>query len=303
MKLRIATRQSPLALWQAQHVAGLLEALDDVDAVELVPIVTEGDRVLDKSLAKIGGKGLFIKELEQAMLDGRADLAVHSMKDVPVDPPHDFVFPAVLSREDPRDALVGCTLAELPQGATVGTSSLRRQAQILALRPDLEIRPVRGNVETRLNKCDGDEFTAVILAAAGLKRLGLDGRIAEILAPEQMLPASGQGIVGIECVAENSNVVDVVARLDNEVSSLVIHAERAVAAGLMADCQSPVGAFATISSEGAVFLRAIVASADGSRILRASAEDGAEKVTDVAARVIESLATQGAFSVLGGVIT
>lgn len=303
MRLRIATRQSPLALWQAQHVAGLLEALDDVDAVELVPIVTEGDRVLDKSLAKIGGKGLFIKELEQAMLDERADLAVHSMKDVPVDPPGEFVFPAVLSREDPRDALVGCTLAELPHGATVGTSSLRRQAQILALRNDLEIKPVRGNVETRLNKCDGDEFAAVILAVAGLKRLGLDGRIAEILEPEQMLPASGQGIVGIECVAGNGAVIDAIATLDNRISSLAIHAERAVAAGLMADCQSPVGAFATVSSKNAVFLRAMVASADGGRILRASAEDDAVRVTEVAARVIESLTDQGAFDVLGGVTT
>ncbi len=291
MKLNIATRRSALALWQAEHVRARLLTLAAVDAVELVPIVTEGDRILDKTLAKIGGKGLFIKELEQAMLDGRADLAVHSMKDVPAEPPPGFAFPAVLEREDPRDALVGSTLAALGDGATVGTSSLRRRAQLLAARPDLDIRPVRGNVQTRLGKCHDGEFAAIVLAVAGLKRLGLAHEIAEPLPTAVMLPAAGQGIIGIECREDRPGLIGLLAQLNDAVSARRIRAERAVAAGLGADCHAPLGAFAEPDDSG-LRLTALVGAVDGSSVLRAEAcGDGPQALADA---VVAELLQRGA---------
>ena len=297
MKLRIATRRSPLALWQARHVADALTALDAVSGVELVECVTEGDRILDRSLAKVGGKGLFIKELEQAMLDDRADLAVHSMKDVPATPPEAFVFPAFLEREDPRDALVGARLEQLAAGARVGTSSLRREAQLRHRRPDLAVAPVRGNVGTRLGKLDSGEFDAILLATAGLKRLGLPERIAESLAPETMLPACGQGIVGIECRADASKVREVLAELDHATSRLVLGAEREVAAALNADCHAPLGAHAVLEGEE-LWLRALVAAPDGSEIVAAEVR-GEHTSTGHGHVVAETLLSRGAERWLG----
>lgn len=262
MKITIATRRSPLALWQAHHVAALLRQHDDVEAVDLLELVTKGDRILDQSLSKIGGKGLFIKELEHAMLEGKADIAVHSMKDVPAQLPPGFALPAVLEREDPRDALVGLTVAQLPSGARVGTSSLRRQAQLLALRPDLKIAPVRGNVGTRLSKLENGDFDALLLATAGLKRLDMQSVIAESIDPNLMLPAAGQGIVGIECKADQPALLDVLGSLDKRNSRQCVEAERAISQGLGADCHAPVAAFAEVSADE-LHLRARVASADG----------------------------------------
>ncbi|MEL7536774.1 MAG: hydroxymethylbilane synthase [Pseudomonadota bacterium] len=297
MKLRIATRRSPLALWQARHVAAALTALPTVETVELLECVTEGDRILDKSLAKVGGKGLFIKELEQAMLDGRADLAVHSMKDVPATPPDGFAFPAYLDREDPRDALVGRTLDELAMGARVGTSSLRRQAQLKHRRPDLDVQPVRGNVGTRLSKLDGGDFDAIMLATAGLKRLDLAERIAESLPPETMLPACGQGIVGIECRADAAAVRTLLAELDDPRSRRVLSAEREVAAALNADCHAPLGAHAIVDGDE-LWLRAMVAAPDGSDLVAAEARSVGD-ARGLGGVVADSLLAQGAARWLG----
>ncbi len=297
MKLRIATRRSPLALWQANHVADLLRGLPQVESVELLECVTEGDRILDRSLAKVGGKGLFIKELEQAMLDDRADLAVHSMKDVPAKPPAGFAFPTYLPREDPRDAIVGMSVDALPQGARVGTSSLRRQAQLQHLRPDLAIGPVRGNVGTRLGKLDDGEFDAILLASAGLKRLGLAERIAEALPTTTMLPACGQGIVGIECVESATDVVELLASLDHPESRAVLATEREVAAALNADCHAPLGAHAVVDGD-ALWLRALVAAPDGSGVVQTEqrGEVGAQGLGEAAAA---ALLAQGAERWLG----
>ncbi|MEM1263083.1 MAG: hydroxymethylbilane synthase [Pseudomonadota bacterium] len=297
MKLVIATRRSPLALWQARHVADALTNLDDVTGVELLECVTEGDRILDRSLAKVGGKGLFIKELEQAMLDGRADLAVHSMKDVPATPPPGFAFPAFLPREDPRDAIVGKPVAELPTGARVGTSSLRRQAQLAAHRPDLTIEPVRGNVGTRLGKLDSGEFDSILLATAGLKRLELEHRIADRFAVETMLPACGQGIVGIECRADASAVCDVLAKLDDPISRRVLTAERAVAAGLEADCHAPLGAHAIVNGD-ALWLRGRVAAPDGSEIIDAEGRSTGDPAA-LGREIADALLAKGAARWLG----
>ena len=297
MKLRIATRRSPLALWQARHVQEALAGMEAVTSVELVECVTEGDRILDRSLAKVGGKGLFIKELEQAMLDGRADLAVHSMKDVPATPPDGFVFPTFLAREDPRDALVGCRLEDLAKGARVGTSSLRREAQIRHLRPDLAVAPVRGNVGTRLGKLDSGEFDAILLATAGLKRLGMAERIAESIEPETMLPACGQGIVGIECRADATAVVELLATLDDPVSRAVLRTEREVAAALAADCHAPLGAHAILQEES-LWLRALVAAPDGSELIVAETR-GPASASGLGTAAAESLLSQGAAKWLG----
>ncbi len=297
MKIRIATRKSELALWQARHVARKLEALPAVSGVELVPMSTRGDEVLDRSLQKIGGKGLFIKELEVAMQSGAADIAVHSMKDVPVDMPKGFCIAAVLERADPSDAFVSASkaLAELPAGAMIGSSSLRRQAQLRALRPDIEVRPLRGNVNTRLAKLDAGEFDAIILASAGLQRLGLDARITEKFSPAQMLPAAAQGVVGIECVEDRDDLVAVLDELQDPVSLLTTAAERAVAKTLDANCQSPVASFAEVSGER-LTIQALVASADGSTVLRdtesGSAADAAALGVSVATRLLDSGAAE-----------
>ena len=265
--LRIATRKSDLALWQARHVAARLSALDSVEQVELVPMVTKGDQILDKALNKVGGKGLFIKELEHAMLAHEADLAVHSMKDVPAVMPEGFTIASVLEREDPRDALVGAKLDDLPSGAVVGTSSLRRASQLRLLRPDLDIRPLRGNVNTRLAKLDAGDYAAIVLACAGLKRLGMADRITEALDTEQMLPAVGQGIVGIECLDNRPDLIALLGELDSGESSAAIGAERAVAMTLEATCHSPLGVHATLLPDDQFVVRALLTSTDGTRAI------------------------------------
>ncbi len=263
--LRIATRRSRLALWQAEHVAALLRNAHAGLEVELVPMVTQGDRILDRALAEIGGKGLFIKELEVAMMEGRADLAVHSMKDVPADMPAGFVLSTVLERADPRDALVSNRFRELqalPDGARVGTSSLRRQCQLRHARPDLEILPLRGNVDTRLRKLDEGDYDAIILAAAGLKRLGLDERIASLVPTESSLPAVGQGIIGIECRDTDGSTRALVGALEHAPTRTCLDAERAFAARLEGSCQSPIAGFAELVG-GTLRVRGLVGSPDG----------------------------------------
>ena len=267
MKIRIATRKSALALWQAKHVADALRPLPQVTSVELVPLTTRGDEVLDRSLQKIGGKGLFMKELEVAMEAGDADIAVHSMKDVPANMPERFCIAAVLERANPADALVGKNLGELAQGARVGSSSLRRQAQLLALRPDIRVEPLRGNVNTRLQKLEDGQYDAIILACAGLERLGLEAHISEIFSPDQMLPAAAQGVIGIECLEDRTELLQLLKLLDHAATRTVITAERAVAKQLQADCQSPVATFGEIDGT-TLNLRAMVASPDGRKIIR-----------------------------------
>ena len=267
MMIRIATRKSALALWQAKHVADALRPLPQVTSVELVPLTTRGDEVLDRSLQKSGGKGLFRKDLEVAMEAGDADIAVHSMKDVPADMPEGFCIAAVLERANPADALVGKNLGELAQGARVGSSSLRRQAQLMALRPDIRVEPLRGNVNTRLKKLEDGQYDAIILACAGLERLGLEAHISEIFSPDQMLPAAAQGVIGIECLEDRTELLQLLTLLDHAATRTVITAERAVAKQLQADCQSPVAAFGEIDGT-TLNLRAMVASPDGRKIIR-----------------------------------
>ena len=232
MKVRIATRKSALALWQTEHVAELVRGLPEVSAIEIVPMSTRGDEILDRSLQKIGGKGLFIKELEVAMATDRADIAVHSMKDVPAEMPEGFMLAAVLERANPFDGLVSSkatSLMSLPDGARVGSSSLRRQAQLLALRPDVSVEPLRGNVNTRLAKLDAGNFDAILLACAGLERLGMSDRIAAQIGPDQMMPAAAQGVIGIECLADRDDLSQLLARLEDPVTKSTTLAERAVA--------------------------------------------------------------------------
>ena len=272
MKVRIATRKSALALWQAEHVADLLRELPEIEAVELVPLSTRGDEILDRSLQKIGGKGLFIKELEVAMQAGEADIAVHSMKDVPAEMPDGFCLGAMLERANHADALVspnGEQLSDLPQGALIGSSSLRRQAQLKMLRPDLRIEPLRGNVNTRLAKLDNGDYDAIILAAAGLERLGFDDRISQLFVPEQMLPAAAQGVVGIECLEEATELRAVLAQLNHPTSVQTTLAERAIARVLEASCQSPVATYAVVEGD-ALTVSALVAMPDGSESIRDS---------------------------------
>jgi len=246
--LRIATRKSPLALWQAEHVRERLQAEHPGLRVELVTMSTQGDRVLDSPLAKIGGKGLFVKELELAMLEDRADIAVHSMKDVPAELPEGLGIGAILEREDPRDALVSSrfsSIGELPQGATVGTSSLRRQCQLRAARPDLKILDLRGNVGTRLSKLDDGQYDAIVLACAGLRRLGLEQRIACAISPDEMLPAIAQGVIGIECRLDDERVAELIRPLAHLETGLRTRAERAMNAALAGGCQAPVAGYRT----------------------------------------------------------
>jgi len=268
--LRIATRKSPLALWQAEHVRARLQQLHPGLPVELVTMSTQGDRVLDSPLAKIGGKGLFVKELEQGMLAGRADIAVHSMKDVPAELPDGLEIGAILEREDPRDAFVSSrfgTLAELPQGACVGTSSLRRQCQLRAVRPDLDILDLRGNVNTRLAKLDAGDYDAIVLASAGLKRLGMAERITLPLEPEDMLPAIAQGVIGIECRTGDAAVKALIDPLNHPETGLRTQAERAMNAALAGGCQAPVAGFSTIAGDR-IELRRLVGWPNGSAIVR-----------------------------------
>ncbi len=268
--LRIATRKSNLALWQARHVARLLEQHHPELKVELLPLSTRGDEILDRSLDKVGGKGLFIKELEEAMLRGDADIAVHSMKDVPGQMPDGFCIAAVMTRAEPYDALVAHveTLFDLPVDAVIGTSSQRRAAQLLSVRPDLKIKPIRGNVETRLNKWRSGDFDAIVLAQAGLVRLGLEQNISQVLSPEICLPAVAQGIIGIECLSNKHEVRSLLHNLNDPVTSVVLKAERAFNRELGGDCHSPVAAFARFDGEN-LGLTGLVARPEGSKVIRA----------------------------------
>jgi len=269
-RLVIATRESALALWQAEHIRARLAALYPASEVVLLGMTTEGDRVQDRSLADVGGKGLFIKELEVAMADGRADLAVHSLKDIPMDMPEDFALPAITAREDPRDAFVSnrfLGLAGLPGGARIGTSSLRREAQLRERDPLLEILPLRGNVNTRLRKLDEGGYDAIILAAAGLKRLGLGHRISSYLDPEESLPAVGQGALAIECRAERRDLIAAIAPLADRETTLATTAERSFARVLSGSCHTPLAGHA-IFVRGELWLRGLLASRDGATVLR-----------------------------------
>lgn len=293
MDIRIATRKSELALWQAEHVAEKLRALPQVSTVTLIPLSTRGDEILDKSLQKIGGKGLFIKELEVAMQAGQADIAVHSMKDVPADMPAGFCIAAVLERASPADAFVSGsnkTFAQLPRGARIGSSSLRRQAQLKAQRPDVDVQPLRGNVNTRLQKLRDGEYDAIVLASAGLQRLGLESNITEEFDLEQMLPAAAQGVIGIECLQGRRDLREILTALEHAATKMTTAAERAVAATLQANCQSPVASFASIDGN-VLTIVALVALPDGSKVLREQicgrVADAATLGKQVAERLLE----------------
>ncbi len=290
--IRIATRRSRLALWQAEHEAERIAALHPGTVVSLVPIVTEGDRILDRSLATVGGKGLFIQELENALQDGTADLAVHSMKDLPGRMPAGFTIAAALERGDPRDAFVSvryATLVDLPPGARVGTSSPRRECQLRRRRPDLDVVVMRGNVDTRVRKLDAGECDAMILAAAGLERLGLAARIRARLTPQEMLPAVGQGVVGIECASNRADVLELVRPLEHGPTRRALDAERGFSAGLGASCLSPIAAHSTVQGE-ALRLAGLVGSQDGVTVyadaVEGSAADAARLGAELAARLV-----------------
>jgi hydroxymethylbilane synthase len=298
--LKIATRQSPLALWQANYVKDRLQQLYPDLTIELVPMVTKGDVILDSPLAKIGGKGLFVKELENALLTKEADIAVHSMKDVPMQFPEGLGLAVICQREDPRDAFVSHsyrTFAELPQGAVVGTSSLRRQCQLKALRPDLDIRSLRGNVGTRLSKLDNGDYDAIILASAGLIRLGLAARIASFIDVEQSLPAAGQGAVGIECRTDDVQVHALLAPLADAETTYCVRAERAMNNHLQGGCQVPIGGYAVLQ-QGQLYLRALVGDIDGSRIIRAEGKSAVENADVLGVQIAEQLLAQGADKIL-----
>ena len=270
MKLVIATRRSALAMWQAEHVRKQLSIVHPGCAVELLGLTTQGDRSVDLPLADIGGKGLFIKELEQALADGRADLAVHSLKDVPMELPPGFALPAIMAREDPRDAFVSArygSLSELPAGSSVGTSSLRREAQLRERHPQLRVEPLRGNVNTRLHRLDAGNHAAIILAAAGLKRLGFADRVTALLDPAESLPAIGQGALAVECRADRAEVIAALAPLADRDTTLAVTAERAVGGKLAGDCRTPLAAYAAWRG-GELWLRGLIASRDGSEVLR-----------------------------------
>jgi hydroxymethylbilane synthase len=303
-ELRVATRRSRLALWQAEHVKARLETLHPGLRVALVPLSTRGDELLDVSLAKEGGKGLFVKELETALAEGRAEIAVHSMKDVPADLPPGFALAAILEREDPRDALVSShypELAALPAAAVVGTSSLRRQAQIAARYPALEIRPLRGNVDTRIAKLDRGDYAAIVLAAAGLKRLGLASRIRSHLSIEESLPAAGQAALGIECLAERGDLMKILEPLNDADSSACVRAERQVNRSLGGSCTIPLGAFAQIAG-GRMRLRALVASPDGKKVARAEGEGDAREAEALGLRMADLLRERGAAEILAALV-
>ncbi|MGJ3493754.1 Porphobilinogen deaminase [Piscirickettsia salmonis] len=269
--IKIATRQSPLALWQAHYVRKQLEYCHPEDIrVELVPIITQGDKILDTPLAKIGGKGLFVKEIETALLDGRADLAVHSLKDVPMVLPEGLALQTICERDDPRDALVSnhyANLADLPDHAVIGTCSLRRQCQLKASLPNLQVKPLRGNVGTRLSKLDAGQFDAIILAAAGLQRLQLSERIREYLKPELILPAVGQGAVAIECRADDAILHARLVPLHHEVTARCVLAERAMNHALNGGCQVPIAGFAVLDDQGEIYLQGRVGSPEGDVLL------------------------------------
>lgn len=294
-KLVIATRESRLALWQAEFVQARLSALYPDTQVELLKMTTRGDQILDKTLSKVGGKGLFVKELETALLDGRADLAVHSLKDVPVDLQSPFQLACVMEREDPRDAFVSnlySHLADLPAGAVVGTSSLRREAQIRERYPHLEVKPLRGNLDTRLRKLDEGQYAAIILAAAGLKRLGLQERIKAYIDTQDSLPAAGQGALGIEILESRTEVFELLQALSDDKTTACVTAERAVSYALGGSCQVPLAAHATLVGD-TLNIQALVASTDGTQILRACTQGDVKDAKILGLQVAQQLKDNG----------
>lgn len=303
-KLVIASRESMLAMWQAEHIKGRLKALYPDCEVEILGMTTRGDQILDRTLSKIGGKGLFIKELEQALQDGRADLAVHSIKDVPMELPEGFALAAIGERASPFDAFVSnqyARLEDMPEGAIVGTSSLRREAQLRAKFPHLTIKPLRGNVQTRLSKLDNGDYDAVILAAAGLQRLGLDGRIREILSPADSLPAAGQGALGIEIAARRTDLADILRPLNHEETAACVTAERALARALGGSCQVPLAAYC-VMEDGLLTLNGLVGHPDGSVIIEASAQAPATYADALGRAVAKRLADDGAEELIAAVL-
>jgi len=299
-KLRIATRKSPLALWQANHVRDALMTRNPGLEVELFTMTTQGDKILDTPLAKVGGKGLFVKELELGILEGRADLAVHSMKDVPVEFPEGLGLAAVLVREDPRDALISnvfTSIDSLPEGARVGTSSLRRQCQLRARRPDLEVLDLRGNVNTRLAKLDNGDYDAILLAAAGVKRMGWEDRITELLPPEQFLPAIGQGAIGIEIRVADDRVSRVVKALNDGQTATRIRAERALNERLQGGCQVPIAGYSEIS-HGVMVLRALVGRPDGTELVQGVISGKPEDAEELGQVLADDLLSRGAKQIL-----
>ena len=298
--IRIATRKSALALWQAEYVKAELLRNHPNLTVELVPMSTQGDKILDTPLAKIGGKGLFVKELEQAMLEDRADIAVHSMKDVPVEFPDGLMLHTICPRENPQDAFVSNqfkSIDELPPGAVVGTSSLRRQCQLKALRPDLTVRDLRGNVNTRLAKLDNGEYAAIILAAAGLIRLGFEQRIAALMPVDTSLPANGQGAVGIECRSDDKEVKQLLSALEHRETRICVLAERAMNRKLQGGCQVPIGAYAVIEND-TLWLRGLVGALDGSEIIRHQLRGPVAEAEQLGVALAEHLLSQGADRIL-----
>lgn len=303
--LRIATRKSPLALWQAEHVAARLRDAHPGLDVALVTMTTRGDRILDAPLAKVGGKGLFVKELEQGLLDGSADIAVHSMKDVPVEFPAGLYLPIILEREDPRDAFVSnrhADLRDLPDQAVVGTSSLRRQCQLRETRPDLRLVDLRGNVNTRLAKLDAGDFDAIILASAGLKRLGMESRISACLDPGAMLPAIGQGAIGIECREGDTAVLDLLQPLLDEDTRCRVEAERAMNNRLAGGCQVPIAGHAVLEGDE-LWMRGLVGRPDGSRVYRVEARAHRDAADALGIDLAERLLAQGAGEILSALGT
>jgi len=299
-KIRIATRHSPLAMWQANFVKSELLKYHPDLIVELLPMKTKGDKILDTPLAKVGGKGLFVKELEVAMLEGRADIAVHSIKDVPVDFPEGLGLTVICEREDPRDAFVSNhfgNIDKLPQGAVVGSSSLRRQCQLRALRPDLNVKDLRGNVNTRLRKLDEGQYDAIILAAAGLIRLQMHNRIASFIAPEVSLPAVGQGAVGIECRLDDALTIALLKPLEDRQTRIRVTAERAMNLALQGGCQVPIGSFAILENEQ-IFLRGLVGSVDGKEIIRKEIKGHQDEAHQLGLQLAEQLLACGAKEIL-----
>ncbi len=299
-RLVIATRESQLAMWQARHVQAQLRRLYPDTRVDLLGMTTTGDQMLDAPLARIGGKGLFVKELEQALADGRADLAVHSMKDVPMTLPDGFVLAATSAREDPRDAFVSVHhqgLQYLPEGSVVGTSSLRRQSQLKARLPHLRIAPLRGNLQTRLRKLDEGQYAAIVLAAAGLRRLGLQDRIAQYLAPEDSIPAVGQGALGLEIRSDRADLLPLLAPLNDAGSAACVAAERAMSRALAGSCTVPLGAYGRIH-DGTLHLIGFVASVDGSELVRAAASGQPAEAEALGESLAQRLLAQGADRIL-----
>lgn len=300
-KIVIASRESALAMWQARHIQARLLDLYPGMQVEILGMTTTGDQILDSPLARIGGKGLFVKELEQALEDGRADLAVHSMKDVPMNLPDGFELAAIGEREDPRDAFVSNqykALENLPAGSIVGTSSLRRQSQLMARFPHLKIESLRGNLQTRLRKLDEGQYAAIILAAAGLKRLGLEARIAGLIDPASSIPAVGQGALGIEIKAGRDDMLALLAPLNHPETAACVIAERAASRALAGSCQVPLGAFAQIGSGNTLQMTGFVASIDGQRMVRAEAQGTTADADALGRDLAAKLVAQGADKIL-----